>query len=110
MHYLLLIYFNNNPLPVLSSLAAHRQENQLCINSSWNSHQSRSSQQPVKVTLDYTTTCLHRVDPPDDEQQGCLKHIEDYYYNKLIENSASCWFMLYGYTNELLSTIFEDRN
>jgi hypothetical protein len=33
----------------------------------------------------------------DDEQQACLKHVEAHYWNKSIENSASCWFMLYGY-------------
>jgi len=35
--------------------------------------------------------------PPDDEQQACSKHVEAYYWNKLIEKSASYWFMLYGY-------------
>jgi len=40
--------------------------------------------------------CLYRVDAPDDEQQACSKHVEAYYSNKLIENSASCWFILYG--------------
>ena len=49
--------------------------------------------QPVNITLD----CLYRVDPPDDEQQACAKHVEAYHWNKLIENSASCWFILYGY-------------
>jgi len=39
---------------------------------------------------------LYRVDPPNDEQQACSKHAEGYYWNKLIENSASCWLMLYG--------------
>jgi len=47
--------------------------------------------------VDYTNCCVHRVDPPDDEQQGCSKHVEAYYWNKLIENSASCWIMLYWY-------------
>ena len=46
--------------------------------------------------VDYARCCLYRVDPPDDEQQACSKHIEAYYWNKLMENSASCWFMLYG--------------
>jgi len=23
--------------------------------------------------------CLYRDDPPDDEQQGCSKHVEPYY-------------------------------
>jgi len=44
-----------------------------------------------------TDCCLYRVDPPDDEQQACSKPVEAYYGNKLRENSASCWFMLYGY-------------
>ena len=34
MHYFLLIYFNNKPLHVSSRLAAHHEEDQLCINSS----------------------------------------------------------------------------
>ena len=33
---------------------------------------------------------------PEDEQQAFSKHVEAYYWNKLIENTASCWFMLYG--------------
>ena len=71
-----------------------------------------------------------RGDPPDDERQDCSKHVEDYYWNKLtlnplmwkiwwapnnaskwqmgfnsafkglIENSASSWFLLYGYTRD----------
>ena len=36
----------------------------------------------------YTNCCLYRVDHSDDEQQACPKHVEDYYWNKLIENSA----------------------
>ena len=28
---------------------------------------------------DYTNCCLYRVDPPDDEQQACSKHVEAYY-------------------------------
>ena len=39
----------------------------------------------------------YRDDSPDDEQQACSKHVEAYYRSKLIENSASCWFILYGY-------------
>jgi len=35
MQYLLLIYFNNKLLQVSSRLAAHHQEDQLCINSNW---------------------------------------------------------------------------
>jgi hypothetical protein len=38
MHYFLLIYFNNKPLHVSSRLAAHHQEDQLCINSNWYNH------------------------------------------------------------------------
>ena len=53
-------------------------------------------QQPVNITHDYTNCPLYRVDPPD-EQQACSKHVEAYHLNKLIENSASCWFILYGY-------------
>jgi len=55
-----------------------------------------SCQQPVNIMHDCTNCCLYRVDPPDDEQQACSKHVEAYYWNKLIENGASCWFMLYG--------------
>ena len=47
--------------------------------------------------LDYTNFCLYRVDPPDDEQQDCSRHVEVYCGDKLTENSASCWFMLYRY-------------
>jgi len=49
--------------------------------------------------VDCTNCCLHRVDIPDDEQQDCSKHVEAYYWNKLIENSASSWFMLHGTIN-----------
>jgi hypothetical protein len=35
MNYFLLIYVNNKPLHVSSSLAAHHQEDQLCTNSNW---------------------------------------------------------------------------
>ena len=61
-------------------------------------------QQPVDTTHDYTSCSLHTVDPPDDEQQACSKHVEAYYWNKLIEISASCWFMLYGYIS--LNNVF----
>jgi hypothetical protein len=56
-------------------------------------------QHPINITHDipYTSCCLYRNDPPDDEQQTCLKHVEAYYWNKLMENSAYCCFMLYGY-------------
>jgi len=48
-------------------------------------------------TVKYTNYCLYRVDPPDDEQQACSKHVEAYYWNKLIENSAHYLFVLRGY-------------
>ena len=38
MHYFLLIYFNNKPLYVSSRIAAHHQEDQLCINNNWYSY------------------------------------------------------------------------
>jgi len=84
MHYFLLIYFNNKPLLVSSRLAAHHQEDRLCINCSWYSHalywlvvgRSRYCQQPVNITYVYTSCCLYRGDPPDDEQQACSKHVE----------------------------------
>jgi hypothetical protein len=66
MHYLLLIYVSNKPVPVSSRLVAHHQENQ----------------QPVNPTHDYTNCCLYRVDSPDDEQQAKSKHVEDYYWKK----------------------------
>jgi len=44
--------------------------------------------QPIYTKHDCTTCCLYKVDPPDDEQQARSKHAEDYYCNKLIENSA----------------------
>ena len=47
--------------------------------------------------VDCTICSLYRVDPPDDEQQACSKHVEAYYWSKLIENSAYCLFILYGY-------------
>ena len=40
---------------------------------------AESCQQPVNITHDYTNYCLHRVDPPDDEQQACSKYVEAYY-------------------------------
>jgi hypothetical protein len=44
-----------------------------------------------------TSCCLYRSDPPDDERHACSKHIEACYWNKLIENSSPCWFILYEY-------------
>jgi len=37
MQYFLSIYFNNKPLHVSNRLAADHQEDQLCINSNWDS-------------------------------------------------------------------------
>jgi hypothetical protein len=100
MHHFLLIYFNSKPLHVSSRFAAHQQEDQVCINSNWYSHALCwlvAAQQPVNITHDYNNCCLYRPDPPDDEQQTCSKHVEVYYWNKLIKNNASYWFVLYGY-------------
>ena len=47
--------------------------------------------------MTYTDCCIYRVVPPDDEQQACSKHVEVNYSNKLKVNSASCWFIPYGY-------------
>jgi len=55
------------------------------------------------VLSDYTNCCLYRVDPPDDEQQACSKHVEAYYWSELVENSAYYWFMLYGYSDKVTS-------
>jgi len=33
----------------------------------------------VNITHDCTNCCLYTVDPPDDEQQACSKHVEAYY-------------------------------
>ena len=93
MHYFPLIYFSNKHLHVSSRLAAHHQEVRLY----WQDRDgkpSRSCQQPI--THGYTCCCLYSVDPPDDEQQACSKHVEASYWNKLIVNSASYWFMLYS--------------
>ena len=54
-------------------------------------------QHPVNIMHDYTNCCLYRFVPPNDELQACSKHEEAYYWNKLIVNSASCSFILYGY-------------
>jgi len=97
MHYFLLIYFNNMPLHVSSRFAANHQEDQPFISSNWRSYALcwlavGSSQS----THSCTNCCLQKVDPPDDEQQACSKHLKAYYWNKLIENSESFWFILYG--------------
>ena len=100
MQYFPLIYFNSKPLHVSSRLAAHHQRDQVCINSNWYSH--------ALCWLAAGNCSLYRVHPPDDEQQACSKHVEAYYWNKLIKNSASYWFILYGfyieYCGSLLST------
>jgi len=80
MHYFLLIYFNSKPLYVSSRLAAHHQEDQPCISSNcvvmlyvdW------LLLLPVNITHYYTSCCLYRVDPPDNEQQACSKHAGAY--------------------------------
>jgi len=51
--------------------------------------------QDIYIYIQCVNCSLSRVDPPDDEQQACSKHAEANYWNKLIENSASCWFILY---------------
>jgi len=60
-------------------LAAHHQEDQLCINSNWCSHYVGWLLPAASQHNDYTNCCLYRVDPPDDEQQACSKHVEAYY-------------------------------
>jgi len=92
MHYFLLIYFNNKPLHV---------SDKLCINSISYRHAL------CWLVHDYTNCCLYRVDPPDDEQQAWSKHVEAYYWNKLIENIASCWFILYGYCKDVYRVIID---
>jgi hypothetical protein len=75
MHYFLLSYFNNKPLHVSSRLAAHHQEDQLCINSNWYRRVTLTGCQRMA----YINCCLYKVDPPDDEQQACSKLVEAYY-------------------------------
>ena len=70
MHYLLLIYFNNKPLHVSSRLTARHQEDQLCVNSNW------CRQHNARLAI---AVFLYRIDPADDEQQACSKHVEAYY-------------------------------
>jgi hypothetical protein len=101
MRYFLLVYFNNKPLHVSSRLAAHHEEDQLCISNNWYSRALSwlaAGRVGIENTAyDYTNCCLYKTEPPDDGQQVRSKHAEAYYWNKLIENSASCWFILYGY-------------
>ena len=96
-------FFNSEPLHVSSRLAAHHhQEDQQCINNNWCMScvvltECWQQQQTDNITHDYTNCCLYTVDPPDDEQQACSKHLLAYYWNKWIENISTCWFILYGY-------------
>ena len=99
MRHFLLIHFNKKPQHVSSRLAAHHQEDQLRINSNWYSHALywlAVGQQPVNIRYDYTNCCLYTFDPPDDddERQACSKHVETYYWNKVIENGASCCYYM----------------
>ena len=96
MHYFLLIYFNNKSLHVSSRLADHHQEDQLCINSKWYSH-ALCWLAGGWIGMDFHPDPANRVDPPDEEHHACSKQVEAFYWNKLIENSASCWFVLYVY-------------
>jgi len=41
-----------------------------------------------------TIWCTYSKIPPDDEWLIYSKHVEDYFWNKLREKSASCWFVL----------------
>jgi hypothetical protein len=75
MHDFILIYFKSNPLYVSSRLAAHHQEDGLCINSNWYSH-ALCWLAADGIGMDNTSCCLYRLDPPDDEQQACSKHVE----------------------------------
>ena len=103
MRFFLLVYFNSKPLHVSSRLAAHHQEVLLCTNSNWYSHAlcwlaaSRILPAASQYNAWHIPIAVDRVDPPDDEQQTCSKHVEAYYWNKLIENSTSCWVMLPRY-------------
>ena len=92
----ILIYFNKKPLHVSSSLAAHHEEDQFCINSKWYSHALCWVAAASQHNGWLHQLLFNRIDPPDNEQQDCWKHVEAYYWNKLTENSACCWFKLYG--------------
>jgi len=61
MRYFVLIYFNSKLPHVSSMLAAHYQEDQLCITSNWYSQHKR-------MTYTRTNCCIDKVVPPDDEQ------------------------------------------
>jgi len=68
-----------------------------CSSSGGSTVYKQQSQQLVQSCVMSTDCCLYTVDTPDNEQQACSKHVEAYYWNKLKENIASCWFILYGY-------------
>ena len=60
------------------------------------------NQQDALFSINFSNKSLHSVYTQlilvmIDEQQACSKHVEAYYWNKLIINSASCWFILYGF-------------
>jgi hypothetical protein len=87
MHYFLLIYFNSRTLHVSSRLATHHQEVQPCINSKWYNHVSCWLYQLLFIQ----SWCSWRW------TASLPKHVEAYYWNKLMEDSVSSWFMLYRY-------------
>ena len=58
---------------------------------------------------DYTICCLYGVDPSDDEQQAWSKHVEAYDWNKLIENGAFSWFILFRYNTMHGLQNFKDK-
>ena len=45
----------------------------------------------------YVDCCLYKVGPTEDKQQACLKHLETYYWHKLIEYSAKMHYFLLIY-------------
>jgi len=71
MHYFLFMYFNVKSLHVSSRLAAHHH--------------------------DYTNCRLYRVDPPDDEQQACSKHIIEINEQKIVHLVGS-YYTVYTIT------------
>jgi hypothetical protein len=81
----LLIYFSNRPLHVSSRLAARHQEDQLCY-ADWllpaaSQHKTRLYQLLFMIHLTMSSNS---------------KHVGAYYWNKLIGNNTSCWFIVYG--------------
>jgi len=97
MHYFLLIHFNKKPLHVSSRLAAHHQGDHLCITAVGMVMHCVDCLLAIVLLASQYQLLVYTGDPPDDKQPACWKHVEAYYWNKLIENSASCWFILYGY-------------